>query len=64
MHLTVRAALLLAALVMAGPASATGVTVRGTEILLDGRPFIANGAAGRGRLTELKAIGGGVIRTY
>ncbi len=64
MHLTVRAALLLAALVLASPASATGVTVRGTEILLDGRPFIANGAAGRGRLTELKAIGGGVIRTY
>ena len=64
MHLTARAALFLASLLLASPALATGVTVRGVEILLDGRPLVANGAAGRDRLTELKAIGGGVIRTY
>lgn len=64
MHLFARASLFLASLLLAAPAFATGVTVRGVEILLDGRPFTANGAAGRGRLVELKGIGGGVIRTY
>ncbi|WP_341989438.1 glycosyl hydrolase [Azorhizobium sp. AG788] len=64
LHLSARVSLFLASLLLAAPASAAGVTVRGTDILLDGRPFIANGAAGRDRLVELKGIGGGVIRTY
>ncbi len=64
MHLSARVSLFLASLLLAAPASAAGVTVRETDILLDGRPFIANGAAGRDRLVELKGIGGGVIRTY
>ncbi|MGU3496985.1 glycoside hydrolase family 2 TIM barrel-domain containing protein [Xanthobacteraceae bacterium A53D] len=46
------------------PAQATAVTVRGTEILVDGKPFSADGAAGAGRLSELKGIGANVLRTY
>ncbi len=59
-----RAALILASLMLAAPAVASGVTVRGSDILVDGRPFAVNGASGQGRLVELKGIGGGVIRTY
>ncbi|MFG1464998.1 glycoside hydrolase family 2 TIM barrel-domain containing protein [Xanthobacter sp. DSM 24535] len=54
----------LLALVTAAPALATGVTVRGTELLLDGVPFVPNGAAGTQRLSDLKATGATVIRTY
>ncbi|TCT05564.1 glycoside hydrolase family 2 TIM barrel-domain containing protein [Aquabacter spiritensis] len=45
-------------------AAATVVTVRGTEILVDGVPFIANGASGTSRLGELRATGATVLRTY
>ena len=40
------------------------VSVRGTELIVDGQPFIADGAAGLTRLTELKAVGAKVVRTY
>ncbi|MFG1477721.1 glycoside hydrolase family 2 TIM barrel-domain containing protein [Xanthobacter sp. V4C-4] len=55
---------------IAGPAAwtarakASQVSVRGSEILLDGRPFVPNGASGETRLAELKAIGANVVRTY
>ncbi|WP_245263419.1 glycoside hydrolase family 2 TIM barrel-domain containing protein [Azorhizobium doebereinerae] len=49
---------------LAAPAAATGVSVRGTDILVDGKPFAVNGASGRDRLAELKGIGAKVIRTY
>ncbi|WP_454918246.1 glycoside hydrolase family 2 TIM barrel-domain containing protein [Xanthobacter sediminis] len=45
-------------------AEASQVSVRGSEILLDGRPFIPNGASGETRLAELKALGANVVRTY
>ncbi|WP_234051648.1 MULTISPECIES: glycoside hydrolase family 2 TIM barrel-domain containing protein [unclassified Xanthobacter] len=45
-------------------AEAAHVSVRGNEILVDGRPFIPNGAAGETRLAELKALGANVVRTY
>ncbi|GGF88845.1 hypothetical protein GCM10007301_55990 [Azorhizobium oxalatiphilum] len=64
---TARACIALAAAGLIGiatPAQAAGVSVRGTEILLDGKPFLANGAAGASRLAELKGIGAKVIRTY
>lgn len=46
------------------PASAAVVTVRGSEILVDGVPFVANGASGLTGLAELKATGANVLRTY
>jgi len=47
-----------------GPALASQVSVRGTEILVDGRPFVPNGASGETRLPELRATGANVVRTY
>jgi len=62
----VRAASLLAfcALLLPLPLHAAQVSVRGTEILVDGRPFVPNGASGETRLVELKALGANVLRTY
>lgn len=40
------------------------VTVRGQEILVDGKAFQARGASGQTRLAELKARGATVVRTY
>ncbi|MEW6257029.1 MAG: glycosyl hydrolase [Pseudomonadota bacterium] len=48
----------------AGPAAASVVTVRGTDILLDGVPLVGNGASGLDRLSDLKATGATVLRTY
>nr|WP_272903748.1 glycoside hydrolase family 2 TIM barrel-domain containing protein [Xanthobacter agilis] len=49
---------------MPARAQAAQVSVRGTDILVDGRPFIPNGASGETRLPELKALGANVVRTY
>ncbi len=59
-------AAMIAAAALAGavPALASQVQIRGTEILVDGRPFVPNGAAAEGRLSELKALGANVVRTY
>ncbi|MFG1396980.1 glycoside hydrolase family 2 TIM barrel-domain containing protein [Roseixanthobacter pseudopolyaromaticivorans] len=65
MRLTFVSALsFLLALAGASPGMANGVTVRGTELLLDGVPFVPNGAAGTKRLADLKATGANVVRTY
>ncbi|MEP9366525.1 glycoside hydrolase family 2 TIM barrel-domain containing protein [Xanthobacter sp. VNH20] len=65
MRLTFASALsFLLALAGASPGMANGVTVRGTELLLDGVPFVPNGAAGVKRLADLKATGANVVRTY
>lgn len=40
------------------------VSVRGELILVDGRPFIARGAAGEQRLDLLRQLGATVVRTY
>ncbi len=45
-------------------AQASQVSVRGSEILLDGQPFVPNGASAHDHLTELKAAGANVVRTY
>lgn len=57
-------AALLALSLLGGGAGAGQVQVRGSEILLDGKPFIPNGAAAEDRLAELKALGATVVRTY
>ncbi len=57
------AALTLAAFVLAAPAVAE-VTVRGAQILVDGRPFAVRGAAADGGLAALKALGATTVRTY
>ncbi len=57
----------LASVILALPPAAAGasqVSVRGSDILVDGRPFVPNGAAGETRLPELKALGANVVRTY
>lgn len=59
--LAVLAAIVLLAV---SPARASVVTVKGTEILVDGVPFVANGASGLTRLNDLKATGATVLRTY
>ncbi len=56
-------ATLLLALATA-PAVASVVSIRGTELRVDGAPFTANGAAGQTRLAELKGVGATVVRTY
>lgn len=63
---SVRSALLfaLAALLAPLPLHAAQVAVRGTDILVDGRVFVPNGASGETRLAELKATGANVLRTY
>ncbi|OYX84603.1 MAG: glycosyl hydrolase, partial [Azorhizobium sp. 32-67-21] len=60
----VLAALLFALALAPVSARASVVTVRGAEILVDGVPFVPNGASGLTRLPELKATGANVIRTY
>lgn len=57
-------ALLAVPWLSAAPAAAGQVQVRGTEILVDGKPFVPNGAAAEGRLADLKALGATVVRTY
>lgn len=52
------------ALMWSSPLAASIVSVRGTEIMVDGAPFIPVGAAGAARLAELKATGANVVRTY
>ncbi|MFS8037605.1 glycoside hydrolase family 2 TIM barrel-domain containing protein [Xanthobacter sp. AM11] len=56
--------LTLAAMLIPSAARASQVTVRGAQIIVDGRPFVPNGASALGRLAELKALGANVIRTY
>ncbi|MEP9376513.1 glycoside hydrolase family 2 TIM barrel-domain containing protein [Aquabacter sp. CN5-332] len=58
------AALFLLALAWTGPLMASVVTVRGADILVDGVPFVADGAAGIDRLVELRGTGANVLRTY
>ncbi len=52
------------ALVWPGALFASAVSVRGMDLLVDGVPFIANGAAGMDRLADLRATGATVLRTY
>lgn len=40
------------------------VSVRGQDVLVDGKPFQARGASGQLHLAELKARGATVVRTY
>ncbi|KAF7633285.1 hypothetical protein Mgra_00007323 [Meloidogyne graminicola] len=40
------------------------ITISGQQILVNGKPFILNGAAGNIRYDLLKQLGGTVIRTY
>ena len=54
----------LAAVLLAGAAHAGQVEVKGSQILVDGKPFIPNGAAAEDRLADLKALGATVVRTY
>ncbi|MFG1298278.1 glycosyl hydrolase [Xanthobacter sp. V3C-3] len=58
----------LSALLLSGihPSLATAaqVSLRGSEILVDGKPFVPMGASGVERLVELKALGANVLRTY
>jgi hypothetical protein len=54
----------LAAIPLFAAAAAADVTVRGHDILVDGRPFPIRGASAEGRLPELKALGATTIRTY
>lgn len=51
--------------VLAGPpARASVVSVRGTDILVDGVSFVGNGASGLDRQADLKGTGATVLRTY
>ena len=54
----------LAIPLLAAAAQASQVTVRGHDILVDGRPFPIRGAAADGRLAALKALGATTVRTY
>ncbi|MFG1280888.1 glycoside hydrolase 5 family protein [Xanthobacter autotrophicus] len=61
-----RRALLIAlsAFLMSSSLQAAQVSVRGAEIVVDGKPFIPNGASGDARFTDLKTLGATVVRTY
>ncbi|MFG1347622.1 glycosyl hydrolase [Xanthobacter autotrophicus DSM 431] len=61
-----RSVLPLALLALLNPiaASASQVQVRGADIIVDGRPFVPNGASGEARFAELKGLGANVVRTY
>jgi len=59
----VRLSPILALLLVAGTAAAD-VKVQGERLLLDGKPFVARGAAGTARLDVLKGLGATVVRTY
>lgn len=56
--------LLALPLLLPAPLSASQVSVRGAEILVDGRAFIPLGASGETRFAELKALGANAVRTY
>jgi hypothetical protein len=61
------AALTLAVVIVASHATTPAVaevTVRGAQILVDGRPFSIRGAAADGGLAALKALGATTVRTY
>lgn len=45
-------------------ASAAEVMVRGTQILVDGQPFVVRGAAGGEQLALLKGLGANTVRSY
>jgi hypothetical protein len=55
---------LAAGLALAVPASAANVVVERDAILVDGKPFVAVGAAGQSRFGLLKQLGATTIRTY
>lgn len=66
-------ALAVALTAVAGPARAqapaaqlpvTQVAIQGDRILVDGKPFIVQGAAGQSRMGLLKQLGANTIRTY
>jgi hypothetical protein len=63
-HRILAAAFVTSLLAAWAAAGASPVTVRGHDILVDGRPFPIHGAAADGRLAELKALGATTIRTY
>ncbi|MGE5145288.1 MAG: glycoside hydrolase family 2 TIM barrel-domain containing protein [Candidatus Eiseniibacteriota bacterium] len=61
----VRAAALVLPLFFAtAPALAAEVTVLGTQIQVDGKPFVPRGAAGREQLAVLKGLGANTVRSY
>lgn len=63
-HAFLSAAIAIPILAAAGAAVAAEVTVRGQEILVDGRPFPIRGASVEGRLAALKALGATTVRSY
>lgn len=70
-HAALIGLLSLAAAAMAGmgsPAHAqapvTQIAIQGERILVDGKPFIVQGAAGQSRMGLLKQLGANTIRTY
>lgn len=60
-HLALAAGLLGLALT---PLQAAEVSVRGQQILVDGEPFVPNGAGGETRFEDLAKLGATVVRTY
>ncbi|MGQ3672231.1 glycoside hydrolase family 2 TIM barrel-domain containing protein [Xanthobacter sp. TB0136] len=46
------------------PADAAEVRVRDQQILVEGKPFVPNGAGGETRLEDLAGLGATVVRTY
>ncbi|MDI4665444.1 glycosyl hydrolase [Xanthobacter autotrophicus] len=56
--------LALSALLLPSVLHAAQVSVRGADIIVDGKPFIPNGTSAETRLGELKALGANTIRTY
>lgn len=64
-HAILAAALAVVLLTACTAAARAGqVTVRGHDILVDGRPFPIRGAAADGHLAQLKLLGATTIRTY
>ena len=59
-----RAAALVLSLLVAAPALAADVTVQGSQILVDGKPFLVRGVAGGEQLAVLKGLGATTVRTY
>lgn len=55
---------LSAVLAFSLPAAAADVSVQGERILVDGKPFTVQGAAGQSRMGLLKQLGANTIRTY
>ncbi|GAB4069321.1 glycoside hydrolase family 2 TIM barrel-domain containing protein [Ancylobacter sonchi] len=50
--------------ILSGVAMADPVSVSGTRILVDGKPFPVRGAAGEDQLAELAVLGATTVRTY